>query len=178
MRPPEAMIECGHNEKADECGRGEIHDDSLSRLLLGGRPSPQPSFQQLRILFHEVKREGETRCEIDGEESPRLPIVEGARRAEQQRRHHEQDKQHSAERSLMQAVHAPIFNTAPETFQLPLILNRGVGKKSLAMKPALLPRRWPSTRPIPIMSGVGHSKGRLGAWGGEGLVFLPKRSGA
>ena len=84
------------------------HDDLLRRDLFGGWAAAHPTLQELRILFDQIKRDRERGYKIDGQEQPSLPIIEGSRRNEQQRRHDQNEDQETDESLDVQLAHPAI----------------------------------------------------------------------
>src|SRR5438105_15757438 len=113
------MIETRHYDESDKSERDKGHDYLLRRLLLGERAAADPSRQQRRVCFHQVKRDRERRREIDRKESPGLPVIKASGRRKQQRRHDQEQNRQSAERFQTQRTHQAIL--ARPTGRLPAL---------------------------------------------------------
>ena len=108
----------------------------LSRLLLDARTSSYPASQKLRIVFHQVQRNGHNRCEKYGKKNPCLPVVESPCRKEQQGREGDREPKKAAEGLFVQRVHPSNSN----------VFGFVQCQDAAALPPALLICMW---RPLP-----------------------------
>jgi len=76
MRPPEEMVETGHDEQKDKDAAEDALDHLLARFLFRGRAGAEPVRNQLRIVIEKIRGGRNRRAREDQQVEPRLPAGE------------------------------------------------------------------------------------------------------
>src|SRR5262249_35229776 len=92
------------DQQRNESDHRDAHDDLLRRFLFCRRPAAQPAPEQGRVVLRQITGEEHRRAEENAEIEPSLPVIEGARRDEQQEGHADGEKDEAAARPDVEIV--------------------------------------------------------------------------
>lgn len=82
------MIQCRHDQEADEVNRDNEHDDLLDGFLLRHRPATQTAPEQRRVVPGTIGGTQRGRREKRRQKNPRLPVTYRSCRDENAKTHH------------------------------------------------------------------------------------------
>src|SRR4029450_13912483 len=96
----------GNASHGDDAPRRERHDEPLGRPLLAGRAAAHSPLEKRAVPSQEIERREGRRAREDRQVYPRLPVVDGPRRDEQQKPHDDGECNESEPGPRSQAFHS------------------------------------------------------------------------